>query len=60
MAPNTCSQAQRPEIKLKETPNEFDIAILSDEANEEDYPDTSMVLWNGSSGVNALDLPRLS
>jgi hypothetical protein len=57
---SSCPAVQRFTQLLKENPNEFDIAILSDEANEEDYPDKCMVLQNGSLGVNALDLPRLS
>jgi hypothetical protein len=57
---SSCPAVQRFTQSLQENPNEFDIAILSDQANEEDYPDKSMVLQNGALGVNALDLPRLA
>jgi hypothetical protein len=57
---SSCLAVQRFTHLLQENPNEFDIAILSDRANEEDYPAKSIVLQKGSLGVNALDLPRLS
>jgi hypothetical protein len=57
---SSCPAVQRFMKLLQEEPYEFDIAILSDQANDEDYPDTAILLLNGSLGVNALDLPRLA
>ena len=57
---SSCPAVQRFTQLLQDKPNEFDIAILSDQASDEDYPDTAIVYQNGCLAVNALDLPRLA
>jgi len=56
---SSCPAVQRFTELLQEGPTEFDIAILSGEANEN--LEDAFVLQDGSFlGVNALDLPRLA
>ena len=57
---SSCPAVHRFIQLLQEEPNEFDIAILSDQASDEDYPDTAIVYQSGSLAVNGLDLPRLA